>query len=569
MFRFENETFLWLLLVIPLVCLIKVIADRKTIKAIRRLGDEALVGRMSAGVSWRRRNIKFILKLIALTSIILILARPIAGTRRISVEKSDVEVYIAMDVSNSMLAEDVQPSRLERSKALVNNVVERLENHKLGLVVYAGDAFIQLPVTSDNVSAKMFVQSVSPTMIESQGTDIAKAVRLASCSFSNNESSKKAIVIITDGEDHEKEALKAVNEASSDGISIFVVGVGTTEGANIPYDGEYLKDDEGNLVVSKLDEQMCKTLAQEGKGKYMNISSTLNVERWLANEIDQLQRGNTDTITYDSANEQFQAFALIALLLLIIAASVGRFGKVGSLRSRTLSIVFAIIIIPFGLQAQTSRDFIRKGNAQYRKGNIDEAEVLYRKSLSKDKTNSQALYNLACVIMNKKSGNNYADSAVSLFNEAAKAETNKLRKAMSFHNIGIVYQGSKDYANAIEAYKQALKLDPHNDKTRYNLAKCQYYLKRQKQQMSNNKGNNENENENENENDKKKDKSKSDKNENQSKNKDEQKRKNNNQISKDNVNQLLNAAIRDEQKTQQRLRKAMRQPGEKRNKKNW
>ena len=223
-----------------------------------------------------------------------------------------------MDISNSMLAQDVAPSRLEKSKMLVENMVDNFSNDKIGLIVFAGDAFVQLPITSDYVSAKMFLQNISPSLIDTQGTDIARALNLATNSFTQQANVGRAIIVITDGENHEGGVVEAAKAAKKKGANVFILGVGSTKGAPIPLgNGEYLTDNTGNTVMSALNESMCREIAQAGSGTYIHVDNTNDAQEKLNNELAKLQKGQTQSVVYSEYNEQFQALAWLVLFLLV------------------------------------------------------------------------------------------------------------------------------------------------------------------------------------------------------------------------------------------------------------
>ena len=238
---------------IPVFVGLMVLAEYKRRKAIKKLGDAQLIAQLMPDASTKRRWLKFGALQLALVMLILMVARPQMGTKVSNEKRNGIECIIAMDISNSMLAEDVQPSRLDKSKMLVENLVDKFTNDKIGLVVFAGDAFVQLPITSDYVSAKMFLQSIDPSLIQTQGTDIAQAIKLASSSFTQQDKIGKAIIVITDGEDHEGGASEAAKEAMKKGMNVFILGIGDTNGAPIPIgNGGYLTDNTGNTVMTRL-----------------------------------------------------------------------------------------------------------------------------------------------------------------------------------------------------------------------------------------------------------------------------------------------------------------------------
>ena len=319
MFRFENPAFLYLLIIIPVIIVIRLLEMRKRKLKLKKFGDLSLLKQLMPDVSSSRKSLKFWLMIAALALLIVMLARPQMGTKISQEKRKGIEVIISLDISNSMRAEDVVPSRLDKSKMLVENMVDNFTNDKVGLVVFAGDAFIQLPITSDYVSAKMFLQNTDPSLIATQGTDLAGAIELSSKSFTQQDKVGRAILIITDGEDHEGGAIEAAEKARKNGIRVFVLGVGSTKGSPVP-DGNcgYMKDNSGQEVISALNEEMCKQVAQAGGGAYIHVDNTSLAQRQLNDELTKLQKGDISSVVYSEYDEQFQAVGILVLILLII-----------------------------------------------------------------------------------------------------------------------------------------------------------------------------------------------------------------------------------------------------------
>jgi batB protein len=319
MLRFEDPIYLWMLLIIPILVLVRFIVWQKRKRNLRKFGDPSLLKEMMPDVSKYRPTIKFCLLLSAITILIFMIARPQVGSKISHEKREGIEVLIALDISNSMMAQDVIPSRLEKSKLLIEDLVDHFTNDKVGLVVFAGDAFVQLPITNDYVSAKMFLQNINPSLITTQGTDLARAISLSQSCFTQREHIGRAIIVITDGEDHEGGALEAAREAYKKGINVFILGVGTSKGAPIPDgNGGYLKDNSGQTVLSALNEQMCQQVAKAGNGVYIHVDNTSDAQEKLNKELSKLQSGISDTVVYSEYNEQFQIFGIILLLLLIV-----------------------------------------------------------------------------------------------------------------------------------------------------------------------------------------------------------------------------------------------------------
>lgn len=319
MFRFENPAFLYLLIIVPVIIVIRLLEMRKRKLKLKKFGDLSLLKQLMPDVSSSRKSLKFWLMVAALALFIVMLARPQMGTKISQEKRKGIEVIISLDISNSMRAEDVVPSRLDKSKMLVENMVDNFTNDKVGLVVFAGDAFIQLPITSDYVSAKMFLQNTDPSLIATQGTDLAGAIELSSKSFTQQDNVGRAILIITDGEDHEGGAIEAAEKARKNGIRVFVLGVGSTKGSPVPDgNGGYMKDNSGQEVISALNEEMCKQVAQAGGGAYIHVDNTSLAQRQLNDELTKLQKGDISSVVYSEYDEQFQAVGILVLILLII-----------------------------------------------------------------------------------------------------------------------------------------------------------------------------------------------------------------------------------------------------------
>lgn len=320
MFRFENPTYLLLLIVLPVLAVIFIWSNIKRKRNLKAYGDPELLSAMMPDVSPARYNLKFWLTFAALFFLIIVAARPQFGTKMETVKRQGIETVIALDISNSMLAQDVAPSRLEKSKKIISKLVDEMQDDKIGLIVFAGEAFIQLPITSDFISAKMFLESISPELIASQGTDIRAAINMATRSFTPREDVGRAIIIITDGENHEGGAEEAAKEAASKGMLVYVLGVGSPEGSPIPVGGanEYRKDKDGNVIVTKLNEQMCQEIAKAGGGAYIRVDNTNAAQKLLQKEIDKLAKADLETTVYSNYDEQFQVIAWIAFILLLL-----------------------------------------------------------------------------------------------------------------------------------------------------------------------------------------------------------------------------------------------------------
>ncbi|MBQ7471630.1 MAG: VWA domain-containing protein [Prevotella sp.] len=568
MFRFEDPIYLWLLLAIPLLMMIRFVGYRQRRRKFRKLGDADLLRQLMPDVSKYRPTVKFFLLLSALALLIVLLARPQMGSKITNEKRNGIETIICLDISNSMLAEDVAPSRLEKSKLLVENLVDHFTNDKIGLIVFAGDAFVQLPITSDYVSAKMFLQSINPSMIAVQGTDIAHAVKLAMNSFTQQEKIGRAIILITDGEDHEGGALEAAQEAKKKGINVFILGVGDPKGAPIPLgNGDYLTDAAGQTVMTALNEDMCRQVAQAGSGTYIHVDNTSTAQEKLNDELTRLQKGETDAVLYSEYDDQFQAFGIIVLLLLVIEVCLLKvrnplLKNISLFRRKpgAAAVILLFLLLPLAAQAQADRQSIRSGNKLYRQQVFDKAEVEYRKAEAANPRNPQAMYNLGCALMSQQKDS----AAIVQFEHAGKMETSPKRKAMIYHNIGWICQKHQMFGEAIEAYKESLRNNPDDNETRYNLALCK---RQQKNQQQNGGGQNNQDKDKQQQ--QQKDQQQQQQQKDQEQKQQQQQQQPKDQMSRENAEQLLNAAMQEEKQTQQRMKDAQRRQSRRKLDKNW
>lgn len=322
MFRFANPHFLYLLLLLPAMWLLYIVANRNRRKRLAQFGNiELLKGLMPDVSTWRPR-FKFMIYLVALGLVILAASRPQLGSRLREEKSRGVEMMLVVDVSNSMLAEDFEPNRLERTKYAINKLFEGMHQDRAGLIAFAGDASVQLPITSDFRMARAFTKRLAPDLVSVQGTSIGRALDLAILSFSEQSEASKVIILITDGENHESDALVAAERAKQLGIKIFTIGIGTPEGAPISIDGDFVKDENGNMVVSKLNEEMLTQIAEISEGGYIRASKTEIGLNEIVSEISALEQGELSTIRFEEYNELFQYLLAAAILLLIFESAI-------------------------------------------------------------------------------------------------------------------------------------------------------------------------------------------------------------------------------------------------------
>ncbi len=318
MFRFASPEYLYLLLLVVLLVAIYLYTSWRSVHRLKRFGNPKRLYQLVENRSKIRPHLKFFLQILVLVLLVFTLARPQFGNKLEINDKSGIEAVVAIDVSNSMLARDVAPNRLERAKMLVSALLEKMQNDRIAVEVFAGGAYPGLPITSDFVSARQYIESITTGMVTMQGTDLAAAIRLADRSFSDEKNVGKAIIIFTDGEDHEEGALEAAKEAAENGRRVFVLGVGSEQGATIPSSEGALRDEHGEVVISTLSESSAKAVAEAGDGAFIRVDNSNSANEQLLAVLNQMQKADFTTKSYDSYDEQFQALAVFALLFLLI-----------------------------------------------------------------------------------------------------------------------------------------------------------------------------------------------------------------------------------------------------------
>jgi Ca-activated chloride channel family protein len=323
MFRFEHIEFLYALLLIPFFSVLFILYKIWKKRAVKSFGDLEVISQLMPLFSGRKLTFKFILLMIAFAFLIIAIANPQIGSKLEKIQRKGADLVIALDVSNSMLAQDIRPDRLTRSVQGISKLVDRLEGDRIGIVVFAGKAYVQLPITTDYSAAKMFLSTISTQMVPSQGTAIGDAIDLSVESFKADQRSK-AIIIITDGEDHEGDAVESAKTATAKGIKIFTIGMGSPEGSPIPvYDSQdrqtgYKSDRQGQTIVSKLDETTLQQIASAGNGIYVRASTGQDGLTKILDEINALEKQEIETKTFSEYEGRFQYFLAFSLLFLII-----------------------------------------------------------------------------------------------------------------------------------------------------------------------------------------------------------------------------------------------------------
>ncbi|UKM65708.1 VWA domain-containing protein [Flavobacteriaceae bacterium GSB9] len=323
MYQLDEKIWFWTLAIIPVIVLLFLVLQLWKYRAQRKFADKILLKKLSPNTSLFKSILKVILLCLAFACLAIALVNPKIGTKLETVKREGVDIVFAIDVSKSMLAEDIAPNRLEKSKQLVTQIINNLASDRIGIIAYAGKAFPQLPITTDYASAKMFLQSMNTDMLSSQGTAINEAINLAKTYFDDEEQTNRVLIIISDGEDHSEQAAAVAEEASEEGIRIFTIGVGDVKGGPIPIkrDGvvlNYKKDNEGETVITKLNEETLKNIAEEANGAYINGRNTNNVVDNIRDILNAMDKTEFEAKQFADFKDQFQWFLGFGIFFLLL-----------------------------------------------------------------------------------------------------------------------------------------------------------------------------------------------------------------------------------------------------------
>ena len=323
MLMFARAHFLWLLLLVPVILLGYALLRRARRRRVRRFGEEALVDALMPSWSGAKGWWRTVLFCLGFVCFAVGLARPMLGAKLVERETKGAEIMICLDVSNSMLAQDYTPDRLSRAKLAISRIVDRLDGDRIGLIIFAGSSFVQLPITTDYVSAKMFLNSINTESVPVQGTAIGDAILTAAKSFSTQSEKSRAIIVITDGENHEDDPVDAARQVADTGIRVYTIGVGSLRGQPIPKDGDLMKDKDGNIVVTRLDEETLKKIASVGNGAYVHAGGEEFGLNPILDEIRKLEDERFNNVVFEEYDEQYMYFFAAALLFFVLEMLIG------------------------------------------------------------------------------------------------------------------------------------------------------------------------------------------------------------------------------------------------------
>lgn len=523
MFRFENNIFFYAFAVLPFMLLVFAWYMYSSKKALKKMGEYHLIRSLVPDVSYSKKVVKFILLIFAFSSLILALCNLQTGSKTQEVKREGADIIVCLDVSNSMLAQDLTPNRLERAKFALEKMIDKLQGDRLGVVIFAGEAYVQLPITTDYSAAKLFLGSINTQMVPTQGTNIGAAIRKAMDGFSKDQEKNKTIVIITDGENHEPEALEAAEDAAKAGIIVNCIGVGSENGVPIPMVNNgvvtgYRKDREGNTVVTKLNKEILQEIAGKADGIFVQATNADLGLNAILDKLEQLEKKQIDTKMYTDYEDQFQWFLGLALIFFALEFFISErvsnwFRKFFTSVLKTNKSAATILVIGLGVHhvnAQSEKQKLYEGNNHYHSGRNVTAISDYREALKVNpgykKANfnlGDALYKEAMNIKNQKNVKNYRsslptkdndsianivlDQAAAQFDVVSQTVSDKDTLHRALHNLGNCRLKQENWQAAVDAYKRSLKVDPKDEDTRYNLAYALKKLKEQQKKDQNNK----------------------------------------------------------------------------------
>jgi Ca-activated chloride channel family protein len=490
-FRIEHTEYLIGLAGLPvLLALLWLLLQWKK-KTTARMGDPALIGLLIESFSSVRFLVKAGIVLLAFIIIVLGAANLQKPGSMENVQRKGVDVMLVLDVSRSMLARDIKPSRLEKAKQFLLRLTDQLENDRIGLILFAGRAYLQMPLTSDHGAARMYIEDASPDAVPTQGTVFGEALSMANMAFNSKERKYKSIVLVSDGEDHDPEAAKVAKELANNGVMINTVGIGSPDGSPIedPTTGELKKDAEGHTVISKLNEAELQSLATATNGEYIRLDNVDDALITMTQQLDSAEKkamSDAEFIDYKNYFQWFLAAAFWLLLTEFFLSERRRKTPAGNAAVPTVILLLIALTATLSSPAQDGNNLIRSGNRYYKKKQLDQSLQQYQAAVKKAPDNPAANYNLGNAQFRK---NDYDAAAKSYDASVAHSAADKEMREKGQYNKGVAMVKQKKLQECIDAWKSALKLDASDSDARENLEKALMQLKQQQQQQQQNQQN--------------------------------------------------------------------------------
>ena len=484
MIHFQYIEYLIVLLAVPVILFLYYLVIKWKRKTILKIGDPFLVKELTKEHSSKKFRIKFILFVLAFGLCAFAVAGLVRPDGNQKIQRKGTDIVIALDLSKSMLATDIKPTRLERAKQIVSKIIDQSPNDRIGLVIFAGRAYLQMPLTLDHAAAKMYLSAAAPGDIPTQGTVISDALKMSMDAFNPDEKTFKSVLLISDGEDHEPGAVKMAKDLLKNGIVVNTIGIGSPLGAPILDEetGQYKVNDKGETVITKLNEESLRNVANAGNGMYQLYTNSDEIAQNLKSKFSTIEEDSiVSDASYGSFLQYFQFFVGAALLLLFIEFFTSEKKKQVRIQS---GIVLLFLFITSATNAQSTKEIIQKGNRAYIENRFDEAEAEYKSALKKAENDATASYNLGNTLYRKE---NIEEAAKAYDNVIAHTDDNNL-KQQAFYNKGVALQKANKLPESILAYKNALILNPDDEAARQNLQRA---MKQQKQEEKEKKDNKE------------------------------------------------------------------------------
>ena len=483
MLHFQYIEYLIALAAIPLMIFLYFNIIKWKDRTAKKIGDPSLVKALTAQYSSKKFLSKFIIFITAFTFCAFAVAGLVMPDSTQKINRKGTDLMIALDVSKSMLAQDIKPSRLERAKQVILKIINNSPDDRVGLVIFAGRAYLQMPLTIDHEAAKMYLSAVSPDDIPTQGTVVSDALRMSYAAFNPKDKTFKSVLLISDGEDHDDEAIKATKELAKQGIMVNTIGIGSAQGAPIVdvATGQYKTNSEGQTVISKLNEKELNEIAQAGNGLYQLYTNTDAVSENIKKQLSDIGKETmiSDT-SYASFKQYFQYFLVVAFLLLLIEFFISEKKKY---KVKEVSFILIFMFLSISSFSQNAKSSIVKGNKAYKENDYNVAENAYRDALTKSADNVTANYNLGNALYKTDK----TEEAVKSYDNAISKTNDNSIKQRAFYNKGVAYQKAKKLPECITAYKNALILNPNDEDARQNLQRALKQQQQQQQQQQNQK----------------------------------------------------------------------------------
>ena len=545
MIFFQEIQNLYVLAAVPILIILFILLIRWKRKAARRIGDANLVKELLNGYSKTLFNLKFILAIFAFILCCLAVGALVSPEGSANIKRTGIDVMIALDVSNSMLADDIKPSRLERAKQIVSRLIDKLGNNRVGIVIFAGKAYLQMPISIDHSAAKMYLSSASPEDVGTQGTVISDALKMCYSAFNPKEKKYRSIILITDGEDHDEDAIKVTKELAEAGVIVNTIGIGSPQGAMIAdkQNGGFKKDENGNVVVSKLNEDELKQIAQNGNGIYQWFNNADEIVSNLNQKLSGMQQSTTIDSSFTSYKNYYWYFLLAAFILLIFEFFIRDVKKISI---NALLLFFLLLGSSLNSNGQAENKMIIQGNNLYNIKDYSKAVDVYSLAEKSHPGNAIASYNLGNALYKSDK----TEESIKSFDNAIKNSTDLDTRSKAYYNKGVALQKANKLPECIESYKYSLRIDPNDEDARQNLERA---LKQQNKQ--NKKDNQDKKDQKQNPQDKKQDQQ-------------DQPKEQPSKISQQDAEEKLKTLMEHEKNLQDKLKK-VRSPGQEKPAKDW